>query len=502
MEPFIDAVRHTTTLVNYNGKLASIRESEYSYFRRESTSFEMWVLDDLEKNEWSKHIYKLPQINMQIFKSFHADVTFLEDILGETQKVLSSSAMRTRRQKILEDRQTVVGRLYAGENSLTIPDDLIFEIFSRLPAKSIPRCRCLSKLWASILVRQDFTEQYVKRSSARPQLLFAFQEYGEVFFFSAPQNQEDDNSSPITASYHMSFPVSRVREIYSPISGLVCVKDERILKGMKTPVTVWMICNPSTGQSFTLPRIKTRKKRSSVRSFFGYDPVEKQFKVLSMTFASDIIDDAISTDHQVLTLQTVKLSWRMIECSVPHYPGCNSVCINGVLYYKAENRADSPAYGEVIIVSFDFRSEKFSFIELVKPYILGLINFNGKLASVMPSDSNSFNRASTIDLRVLDDIEKNEWSNHVYKLPLSWENVVADADLHCVKVTASNEVVLSGYYYQRSPFYVFYYSLEKETIRRVEIQGMEAFTRFRVYTFVDHVEDVRPMKRVLGLALK
>ncbi|XP_013610681.1 PREDICTED: F-box protein DOR-like [Brassica oleracea var. oleracea] len=406
--------------------------------------------------------------------------------------------MRTRRQKILEDRQAVVERLIAGETSLQIPDDLIFEILLRLPAKCIARGRCLSKLWASILDRQEFTDHYLKRSSARPQLLFAFQDRCKVFFFSAPQ---DDNSSLITASYHMSFPVNRVKEIYSPISGLVCVKDERILKGMKTPVTVWVICNPSTGQYFTLPRMKTRNNKCDVRSFFGYDPVEKQFKVLSMTtLAHGKRDLAIYKEHQVLTLQTGKLSWRMIECDVPHHHGINSICINGVLYYKAKNGADSSTYGKDIIVTFDVRSEKFGFIEVDKPFIPvhTLINFNGKLASL---ESYSFNRRSPIHLWVLDDIEKNEWSKHVYKLPASWEDVVGDADLYCVKVTASNEVVLSGYY-QRSPFYVFYYSLEKETVRRVEIQGMEAFKHFQVYTFVDHVEDVKRMKGVLGLALK
>ncbi|KAL0888543.1 hypothetical protein Bca101_012526 [Brassica carinata] len=292
--------------------------------------------------------------------------------------------MRTRRQKILEDRQAVVGQLNAGENSLQIPVDLIFEILLRLPIKCVARCRCLSKLWASIIDRQDFTDQYLKISSARPQLLFAFQDSGKVFFFSAPQDQETDNSSPITASYHMSFPVNRVREIYSPIS--------------------------------------------------------------------------------------------------------------------AKNGADSSTYGKDVIVSFDVRSEKFGFIEVDKRFnpVHTLINFNGKLASV---EYYSFNRRYPIHLWVLDDIEKNEWSKHVYKLPASWEDVVGDADLYCVKVTASNEVVLSGYN-QRSPFYVFYYSPERETVRRDEIKGMEAFTHSQVCTFVDHVEDVKRLKGVLGLALK
>ncbi|CAG7891251.1 unnamed protein product [Brassica rapa] len=48
------------------------------------------------------------------------------------------------------------------------------------------------------------------------------------------------------------------------------------------------------------------------------------------------------------------------------------------------------------------------------------------------------------------------------------------------------------------PFYVFYYSLEKETIREVEIQGMEEeFPKCRVYTFLNHVENVKLMKDVL-----
>uniref|UniRef100_A0A0D3EHK2 F-box domain-containing protein n=1 Tax=Brassica oleracea var. oleracea TaxID=109376 RepID=A0A0D3EHK2_BRAOL len=157
--------------------------------------------------------------------------------------------MRKLLQKISEDRQAVVGRLNGGESSLTIPDDLVFEILLRLPGKSIARCGCLSKLWASIFDSQDFTDRYLTISSARPQLLFAFQEDGEFILLFL---NSESRRCPITATYHMSFPVNDVKEIYSPISGLVCFKDKRIAKGRR----VWVICNPSTGQSFTLPRME------------------------------------------------------------------------------------------------------------------------------------------------------------------------------------------------------------------------------------------------------
>ncbi|CAN8318074.1 unnamed protein product [Cochlearia groenlandica] len=91
----------------------------------------------------------------------------------------------------------------------SIPIDLVMEILSRLPTKSIARCRCVSKLWASILRREDFTELFLTRSSSVPRLLFAFHTFNdrELLFFSTPQLQENSSSlSLAAASYHMKIP--------------------------------------------------------------------------------------------------------------------------------------------------------------------------------------------------------------------------------------------------------------------------------------------------------
>ncbi|KAL1190706.1 F-box protein DOR [Cardamine amara subsp. amara] len=109
----------------------------------------------------------------------------------------------------------------------------------------------------------------------------------------------------------MSFPLGDSHDIISPINGLVLIRDKQVLEGRKNSELVSVVCNPSTGQSITLPKPKTRKK-ISIRSYFGYDPIEKQFKVLSMTWS----DDGTSKEHQVLTLGTEKLYWRMIECGI------------------------------------------------------------------------------------------------------------------------------------------------------------------------------------------
>ena len=104
-------------------------------------------------------------------------------------------------------------------SSLPIPDDLVFEIFSRLPSKAIARCCCISKFWASMLRSQDFTELFLTKSFAHPQLLFVFKEDREIVFFSSPQPENPEENSYVVAANHLArFPG---RE-FSCTTGFLC----------------------------------------------------------------------------------------------------------------------------------------------------------------------------------------------------------------------------------------------------------------------------------------
>ncbi|KAH0854630.1 hypothetical protein HID58_057830, partial [Brassica napus] len=82
------------------------------------------------------------------------------------------------------------------EYSKTIPDDLLIEIFSRVPATSIARFSCLSKYWASIF------SPVLTKSLTRPRLLFTFVTDGKLFFYTSPQpHNPDDNSSLVAIPY-------------------------------------------------------------------------------------------------------------------------------------------------------------------------------------------------------------------------------------------------------------------------------------------------------------
>lgn len=59
-----------------------------------------------------------------------------------------------------------------------------------------------------------------------------------------------------------------------------------------------VITNPSTGKSIILRRVKTRRRFAI--SFFGYDSVNDQYKVLCMTEKMHVEEP--SSQHQVFTL--------------------------------------------------------------------------------------------------------------------------------------------------------------------------------------------------------
>ncbi|KFK36283.1 hypothetical protein AALP_AA4G102600 [Arabis alpina] len=367
--------------------------------------------------------------------------------------------------------------LNEGFNADLLPIDLIISILSRLPVKSIAICRCVSKLWSSILTRTEFTDLV----SVRSKLLFVC---NKSMIYSSHQPQDpDENPSSIVANHHMNFPFG-ICVVYSPVQGLICFKTRPILPEGKC--TVLVICNPSTGQSLTLPKVKTKKVE--VISFFGYDPIEKQFKVLSMTRPRFGINKDSCGEYQVMTLGTN--GWRMIECSTLHYPLSDGICINGVVYYLA---AVQGFEGKSKIACFDIRSEMFMFIEKAKPERAKLVNYMGKLATVR---SNNWPFAicgdtRSLELCVLEDAEKQKWTTHTYVLPHLWkEDIVGEVRLYIIGVTRTGEVVLSPYIPPELTYFI-YYNLERNTITKVDLQGLDGLMYDKVEAFLDHAEDVK-----------
>ncbi|XP_018468804.1 F-box protein DOR-like isoform X2 [Raphanus sativus] len=310
------------------------------------------------------------------------------------------------------------------------------------------------------------------------------------FRFHGAFHHQVQNQDVVSANYHTRFPCEYSSKITGPLRGLVCITHPRKYKKMAQ-----VICNPSTGQSLRLPNLKTRDLL--VKTFLGFDPIGKQFKLLSMTAR----DRENSEEPQVLTLGLRNLAWRKIECSISHlYLQIDWICVNGVIYYVAV--LNGPPRG-MKIVCFDVRSEKFSFINKAKDMALcsrsAIVNYKGALGALLSKGFTEVTgETKCLELWVLVDADQHEWSKHIsISLPPMWNNIVAEAMLFFVGVTGTDEIVLSPRYLSEPyRFYVYYYNIESNTIRRVEIQGMDAFRHCKVHLSLNHVEDVKLLQYI------
>ncbi|KAF2593106.1 hypothetical protein F2Q70_00042721 [Brassica cretica] len=151
----------------------------------------------------------------------------------------------------------------------SFPLDLISEILSKLPAKSVGRFRCVSKLWSSVTTDPYFISKFETQSRQRkPCLLVSFKRDDRLFVFSIPQDRQSSNEyHPIASqpvhSYHMTYPKSRRFFPRVSVHGLISFFQE------ETKPIIW---NPTTRKLLILT--KPEKSWEYATFFLGYDPVD------------------------------------------------------------------------------------------------------------------------------------------------------------------------------------------------------------------------------------
>ncbi|KAK1604021.1 hypothetical protein QYE76_027694 [Lolium multiflorum] len=127
-----------------------------------------------------------------------------------------------------------------------LPEEMLVEIFSRLPAKSVRRFRCLSRSWAATLTSGPFVDLHLHQANHRP--------IPKVFATTA----------------HLSAKNWSVEVLTKPCHGLVL---------LHRPPHGHCVYNPSTGELLPLPE---REKRTGVSYGLGYCPATMEYKVVRL----------------------------------------------------------------------------------------------------------------------------------------------------------------------------------------------------------------------------
>ncbi|CAA7055593.1 unnamed protein product [Microthlaspi erraticum] len=167
-----------------------------------------------------------------------------------------------------------------------------------------------------------------------------------------------------------------------------------------------------------------RSSRSYVlKSSLGFDPIDKQLKVLCTTKTYE--DYQTKVEHHVLTLGSGRrLKWRKVKCALQRFDEIHRrdwICINGVLYYLIVVSSDEHYQEEFPdIVCFNVRSEKFSYVKKDMELATArgnldsaLANYKGKLAKLEADVCLDTGIITSIKMWVLQDAEKHQWSGYL-----------------------------------------------------------------------------------------
>ncbi|XP_047326004.1 F-box/kelch-repeat protein At3g06240-like [Impatiens glandulifera] len=292
----------------------------------------------------------------------------------------------------------------AGTSIEQLPNNILVDILSRLPIKSVIRCRCVCKSFLSaISLDPEFPPLHLSRSP--PELMLCPPLTDKLILY--------DSDNDRAHKLNLRFDRPPGLEVVNSSRGLLCLRLPNA-----GPVCVF---NPSSLEFTLIPdTVIEREKHILMTIGFGYSSTSNTYKVLRTLLLlqqSDIINVGRRCLTDIYTLGTPR--WRRIEEDAPMvvFRDFFPTFLNGSLHWIIdENLSRSTTYDYMI--SFDFDNERFGEIALPPPFdtgkerhsapVLGVGVFEGQLSVCL---WNLFNR---VDVWVMKKYGVREsWSREI-----------------------------------------------------------------------------------------
>ncbi|KAJ9558807.1 hypothetical protein OSB04_013421 [Centaurea solstitialis] len=282
--------------------------------------------------------------------------------------------------------------------AVELPDELIVQILSFLPAKSLLRWRSVSKSWLNLISSTKFKamhlhnfNQLIPRYFVRRMYYVTVEEWYNVHF--------DDEAFGLDIDTQIEFPFDRSRgnlcySIIGCCNGVVCLSDDNddFKEDAFTldTITLW---NPSIRRKLTLPLpifYYDGFEDPVVVLGFGYDKMSDDFKVVSLTY--DWYSSSTRPKVEVYTLKTG--FWR--ELVFPHNLSCfytqsewSRIFSNGCVHWICTADSNWSRYS---ILTFDISTELFGEIQLpeflAQKHLLKISVVGESLAVILSSGFN------------------------------------------------------------------------------------------------------------------
>ncbi|KAL1814596.1 hypothetical protein ACET3Z_017170 [Daucus carota] len=236
--------------------------------------------------------------------------------------------------------------------TMDLPAELLAEIVSRTPARTIVYCKSVCKKWRNILSESYFANLHLSRSSEEF-IIHQGSRDDEYAILTLIELEDESEQHDIHPDPLMRFDLGlnfecEVMCLSGSVNGLICIEDNY-------EESVY-ICNPITQEYIYLENPDTKKSYLSMHYGFGFAETNNQYKVVRF-----YLDRCLSTENscpstegsyklgsEVYTLGTA--TWRDLGHIPFHISGCDiGIYVSGNLHWLADE--------DKIICTFDLDRE-------------------------------------------------------------------------------------------------------------------------------------------------
>ncbi|XP_058006578.1 F-box/kelch-repeat protein At3g23880-like [Hevea brasiliensis] len=326
--------------------------------------------------------------------------------------------------------------------------ELLEEILSRLPVKSILICRCVSKTWYSLITNPSFIAHHLKKTAARNSgiLFFSYSTRGLVWPFKENVRYllYPDESFPANPIEELDYPfkdLKRFVDIVGSCNGVFCL-SYGVYGKYTNGAALW---NPSVRKIVNIPCPNiTFTSHGFYKHLlgFGFDSATDDYKLVRIVYLPDsnFKFDKIPPLVEIYSLRS--RGWRKVDNNDLKYVIADfstSAFLNGTCHWVATKPPNGPGACDAI-VSFSLGEEVFGEMEvpdcLVKQYYF---------IDVAVSDGSLLLVAIT---KLTEEGCFSVWKMKEYGVPGSWTNLFNISHLagirRLVAFRQSGEVLLAN----------------------------------------------------------
>ncbi|KAL4581732.1 hypothetical protein LXL04_006260 [Taraxacum kok-saghyz] len=205
-------------------------------------------------------------------------------------------------------------------------EELMIEIFTRLPFKTLLQCRSVSKSWYSYIGSPDFIRMYTFRSQQK--LVIRHRTYNEnqegeyEGFYTLHSREKLCPTRGYVGIPQLPFPFS-YSIIVGSCNGIVCLYNYS-----DNSIKLW---NPSIRRTVILPDCP-RRCYFEVEVAFGYDPIADDYNVVRLTIVN------VNRDGGSYVYAMKTDAWCLIDSPMPDFRKVKTkACfVSGALHWLAQ----------------------------------------------------------------------------------------------------------------------------------------------------------------------